>query len=190
MTENNTETANGAATDDKGENTVQIAAASKEKADAMEKIKRSLKTKKSMTTRTINRLEAAIQVFKDSAAKDAAEKTLATKIQLKKNAKEVIENESKLKDYQKDLEKLVEQLQEALNDSPTTGANLEEAIEKIEVDTYEYVDKIDIVLKNHNVLLAEAESASIIDTSAPAQRNVSTLTTQQIGAGDPQRRTS
>ena len=90
MTENNTEVVNEAAAADKGENTVHIPAASKEKADAMEKIKRSLKTKKSMTTRTINRLEAAIQVFKDSAAKDAAEKTLATKIQLKKNAKEVI----------------------------------------------------------------------------------------------------
>ena len=69
MTENNIETANGAATEDKGENTVQIAAASKEKADAMEKIKRSLKTKKSVTTRTLNKLEASIQVFKDSAAK-------------------------------------------------------------------------------------------------------------------------
>ena len=104
MTENNIDTANEAAAEDKGENTVQIAAASKEKADAMEKIKRSLKTKKSMTTRTINRLEAAIQVFKDSAAKDAAEKTLATKIQMKKNAKDVIENENKVRNYQKDLE--------------------------------------------------------------------------------------
>ena len=45
MSENDIETANGAATEDKGENTVKIAAASKEKADAMEKIKRSLKTK-------------------------------------------------------------------------------------------------------------------------------------------------
>ena len=152
MTENNIETANGAATDDKGENTVQIAAASKEKADAMEKIKRSLKTKKSVTTRTLNKLEASIQVFKGSAAKDEAEKTHATKIQLKENAKEVIENRDKVKDYKKDLEKLVEQLQEALNDCDPTesqkgGATLEEALEKVEVDTYEYVDRIDVVLK-------------------------------------------
>ena len=67
---------------------------------------------------------------------------------------------------------------------PQQEPNLEEALEKVEVDTYEYVDKIDIVLKNHNVLLAGAESASIIDTSAPAQRNVSTPTTQQILQGD------
>ena len=183
MTENNTEVINEAAAADKGENTVHIPAASKEKADAMEKIKRSLKTKKSMTTRTINRLEAAIQVFKDSAAKDAAEKTLATKIQLKKNAKDVIENKSKLKDYQKDLEKLEEQLREALDDSPITGANIEEAIQKIEVDTFEYVDKVELVLKNYDVLLAEAESASIADTSAPAQRNVSTPTVIGVSGG-------
>ena len=98
MTENNTDIVNEAAAEDKGENTVQFAAASKEKADAMEKIKRSLKTKKSMTTRTLNRLEASIQVFKNSAAKDAAQKTHATKIQLKENAKEVIENRNKVKD--------------------------------------------------------------------------------------------
>ena len=71
----------------------------------------------------------------------------------------------------------MEQLREALDDSPITGANIEEAIQKIKVDTYEYVDKVDIVLKTRNVLLAEAESASIADTSAPAQRNVSTLYT-------------
>ena len=62
MTENNTEVVNEATAADKGENTVHIPAVSKEKADAMEKIKRSLKTKKSMTTRTLNRLEAAIQL--------------------------------------------------------------------------------------------------------------------------------
>ena len=97
----NIDTANGAATDDKGENTVQIAAASKKKADVMEKIKKSLKTKKSVTTRNLNKLEASIQVFKGSAAKDEAEKTHATKIQLKENAKEVIENRNKVKDYKK-----------------------------------------------------------------------------------------
>ena len=37
MTENNIDTANEAAAEDKGENTVQIAAASKEKAEAMKK---------------------------------------------------------------------------------------------------------------------------------------------------------
>ena len=123
-----------------------------------------------MTTRTLNKLEASIQVFKGSAAKDEAEKTHATKIQLKENAKEVIENRDKVKDYKKDLEKLVEQLQEALNDCDPTesqkgGATLEEAMEKVEVDTYEYIDRIEVVLKNHNVILAEAGSASVKDSS-------------------------
>ena len=50
------------------------------------------------------------KAFKDSAAKDVTENTLATKIQLKKKAKDVLENERKLKEYQQELEKLVEQL--------------------------------------------------------------------------------
>ena len=69
MTENNLETANEVATDDKVENTVQIATASKEKVDAMEKIRRSLNTKKSVTTRKLNKLETSIQVFRESAEK-------------------------------------------------------------------------------------------------------------------------
>ena len=168
MTEDNTEVANEAVATDKGENIVHIPAASKNEAEEMEKIKRSLRTKKSWATRTITKLESAAKSFKDSAAKDAAENTLATKIQLKKKAKDVLENERKLKEYQQDLEKVVEQLREALDNSPITGANVEEAIQKIEVDTFEYVDKVELILKSHDVLLAEAESASIADTSAPA----------------------
>ena len=78
----------------------------------------------------------------------------------------------------------MEQLREALNDSPITGANIEEAIQKIEVDTFEYVDNVDKVLKNHDALLAEAESANIADTSAPAQRDVSTPTVLQTEQRD------
>ena len=88
ITEDNTEVVNEAAATDKSENTVHIPAASKKEADEMEKIKRSLRTKKSWATRTITKLESAVQTFKDSATKDATEKTLATKIQLKKSAKE------------------------------------------------------------------------------------------------------
>ena len=63
-------------------------------------------------------------------------------------------------------------------------ANIEEAIQKKEADTFKYVDKLDLVLKNHNVLLAEDESASTAETSAPAQRIVSTPTVQQTQQGD------
>ena len=99
MTEDNTEVANEAVATDKSENVVHIPAASKNEAEEMEKIKRSLRTKKSWATRTISKLDSAVKSFKDTAAKDATEKTLATKIQLKKKAKDVLENE-----------KLVEQL--------------------------------------------------------------------------------
>ena len=134
MTENNHETANEVATDDKVENTVQIAIASKEKVDAMEKLRRRVNSKKTVTTRSVNKLETSIQVFRESAAKNEADKTLATKILLKESAKEVIENRDKVKEYRKDLEKLTYQLKEALNECEPTetqkGATLEDAMKK------------------------------------------------------------
>ena len=57
-------------------------------------------------------------------------------------------------------------------------------MKKVEVDAYEYVDRIAVVLRNHNVIIAEAGSASIIDTSAPVQRPTSTPAPQQIQQGD------
>lgn len=45
-------------------------------------------------------------------------------------------------------------------------------------DAFEYIDNIENLLNKHDVLLAEAESASIADTSAPPTRNVSTPTVQ------------
>ena len=113
MTEDNTEVANEAVATDKSENVVHIPAASKNEAEEMEKIKMKLRTKKSQATRFITKLESTAKSFKDAEAKDAIEKTHATKIQLKKKAKDVLENEIKLKEYQKDLEKLVEQLRDA-----------------------------------------------------------------------------
>ena len=55
----------------------------------------------------MTQLDSRTKAFKDSAAKDNTEKTLATKIHLKKKAKED-ENESQLRKHQKDLEKLVD----------------------------------------------------------------------------------
>lgn len=148
MTGVNTEVTNESVATDKSENVVYITTASKSEAEEMEKIKMKLRTKKSWATRIISKLESTAKSFKDAEAKVAIEKTHATKIQLKNKAKDVLENKIKLKEYQKDLEKLVEQLREALDNSPTSGANMEEAVQKLEVDAFEYVDKIDISWKN------------------------------------------
>ena len=126
MTDNNTRTANETADTDKGENIVHINTASKIGAEELEKIKRSLRTKKSWATRIMKQLDSRAEAFKVSAAKDATEKTLATKIHLKKKAKDVLDNESQLRKQQKDLEKLVEELRETLEVYPITGDNAEE----------------------------------------------------------------
>ena len=94
MTDNNIRVANEAADTDKGENIVHINTASKNGADELERIKRSLRTKKSWATRIMTQLDSRAKAFKDSAAKDATDKTLATKIHLKKKAKDVLDNES------------------------------------------------------------------------------------------------
>ena len=183
MTDNNARAANDAASADKGENIVLVQAASKNGADELQRIKRSLNSKKTWATRIMTQLDSRTKAFTDSAAKDNAEKTPATKIHLKKKAKDVLENESQLRKHQKDLEKLVEELRETLDLYPITGDNAEEAIQKVEADAFEYIDKIENVLNNHDVLLAEAESVSTAEASAPPPRNVSTPTVQ-VQQGD------
>ena len=54
---------------------------------------------------------------------------------------------------------------------------------KVESKVYDYIDRIDVVLRNYKKIIAEAASASVIDTSAPVQRPSSTPAPQpQQGA--------
>ena len=99
---------------------VQIAAASKEKLDEMEKLKRSLNSRKSVTTRSLKRLETAIETFRESSAKSESAMTLAEKNLVKESAKEVIESRDKVKENRKDLETLSDLLQRAVNDCELT----------------------------------------------------------------------
>ena len=66
MTDNNTRTANETADTDKGENIVHINTASKNGAEELEKIKRSLRTKKSWATRIMKQLESRAEAFNKS----------------------------------------------------------------------------------------------------------------------------
>ena len=65
MTTNDQEASSEVAIVDKVETAavVQIATTSKEKLNEMEKLKRSLNSKKSVTTRSLKRLETAIESF-------------------------------------------------------------------------------------------------------------------------------
>ena len=81
----------------------------------MEKLKRNLNSKKSVTTRSLNRLETAIETYREAVAKSESTMTLVNKNLVKESAKEVIESRDKVKDNRKDLETLSELLQEAVN---------------------------------------------------------------------------
>ena len=49
---------------------VQIVAASNERLNEMEKLKRKLNSKKSVTTRSLKRLDTAVESFRESSGKD------------------------------------------------------------------------------------------------------------------------
>ena len=71
MTTNDQEASSEVAIVDKVETAaaVQIATTSKEKLNEMEKLKRSLNSKKSVTTWSLKRLETGVETFRKSAAK-------------------------------------------------------------------------------------------------------------------------
>ena len=95
---------------------VQIVAASNERLNEMEKLKRKLTQKKSATTRSLKRLDTAVESFRESLGKDEADMILADKNLLKSDAKEVLQSRDKAQEHRKDLETLSDLLQEALNE--------------------------------------------------------------------------
>ena len=172
MTDNNSRDANDANAD-KSENIVHIA---KDGAEELQKIKRSLNSKKTWVTRDLDKLDKRAKAFKDSAAKYNTDKTPAQRVHLQKKAEEVLVlvTESKLKKHHEELEKLAEEVKETLDQYPVTGANGEEVTSKIETEAFDYIDRIENALNDNDVLIAEAVVASKPEvTSTPAQRNVS-----------------
>ena len=77
MTDNNIRDANETANTDKGENIVHIA---KDGAEELQKIKRSLISKKTWATRMMNQLNTRAKVFEESAAKHNTDKSPATRV--------------------------------------------------------------------------------------------------------------
>ena len=161
---------------------VQIVSASNERLSQMDKLKRKLNAKKTTTTKSLKRLEAAIASFQED-GKEEALMTLAEKNLLKTEAKEVLESADRVKENRKDLESLSALLQEAINECEPNeiqkGITQEEAMAKVESEVDEYIERIDVILKSHRKMIAEAGSASVIDTSAPVHTPAVTSVPQQ-----------
>ena len=62
---------------------------------------------------------------------------------------------------------------------PRKGVTLEEAMKKVEADAYDYIDRIDTLLRGYSRIIAEAAASSVIDTSSPVQRSTTTTAPQQ-----------
>ena len=55
---------------------------------------------------------------------------------------------------------------------------------KVESEAYDYIDRIDVLLRSYNMIIAEAASASVLDTSALAHRPTPASAPQQLQQGD------
>ena len=123
---------------------VQIVTASNERLNKIEKLKRRLNSKKSVTTKSLKRLDTAIESFRESTGKVETAMTLADKNLVKSDAKEVLESRDKAQENRKDLETLSDLLQEALNECEPTeiqkGVTQEDAMRKVDSEVYDYID--------------------------------------------------
>ena len=87
-------------------------------------------------------------------------------------------SKDKLKKHQEELEKLAEEIKITLEQHPVTGANGDEVTTKLETEAFDYVDKIEDTLVEHDVLISEAIVASKPEVIATqSQRNTSTPAT-------------
>ena len=128
----------------------QIVSASNERLIQMDKLNRKLKAKKAMITRSLKRLETATESFQE-VGKDEATMTLSEKNLLEGEAEEVLESVDRVKENRKDLESLSSSLQEAVNDcepSELKGLTQEEAMNKVDNEVEEYIDRINVMLKS------------------------------------------
>ena len=127
-----------------------------------------------MITRSLKSLEAATESFQEVGKKEAT-MTLSEKNLLKGEAEEVLESVDKVKQNRKDLESLSSLLQEAINDcepSELKELTQDEAMNKVDTEVEEYIDRINVVLKSKKKIIADAKTASVIDTSATAAPSV------------------
>ena len=129
----------------------------------MDKLNRKLKAKKAMITKSLKRLETATESFQEVGQEDAT-MTLTDKNLIKMEAEEVLASVDKIIENQKDLESLSSSLQDAINDcepSELKGLTQEDAMNKVENEVEEYIERIKIMMKSTKRIIADAKTKSV-----------------------------
>ena len=112
-----------------------------------------------MNTKSIKKLETTTDSFKEVGAEGA------TVTLIKMEAEEVLTSVEKLKEHQKDLESISSSLQNAINDCESNelkGFTPDDAMNKVENEVEEYLERIDIILKNKKRIIADAKEKSVL----------------------------
>ena len=86
----------------------------KDGAEKIEKLKKTLTSKKSTSTRFINKLKEQAVKFKSAAETDNKDNTSTTKTALKITANQVIDTRNKLMNYASEVEILADEISDAL----------------------------------------------------------------------------
>ena len=137
----------------------------KDGAEKIEKLKKTLTSKKSTSTRFVNKLKEQAVKFKSAAETDNRDNTSTTKTALKITAEQVIDTRNKLKKHASEVEILADEISDALIQYSASGAE-----EKLLTDAHGITDSIEETLSEYITIISEAIDAS---KEATPQRNSS-----------------
>ena len=119
----------------------------------MDQLQRKLKAKKTMITKSIKRVETAIESFQKTGTEGA------TATLIKMEAEDVLESEDKLKEHKAEKESVSTSIQNIICESEPTelkGFSPDDAMTKVEDDVEVYLEKIRLTLKETKKVIAEA----------------------------------
>ena len=147
--------------------------ASNERIKLMDQLQRKLKTKKTMVTKNLKKVETAIDAFQKVGAEGETARVI------KMEAEEVVTSVEKLKESKAELESVSTSLQDVICESDPSelkGISPDDAITKVEEDVELYLEKVKLILKENRKPIAEAleKNSQIITTnvaSTPAEQH-------------------
>ena len=129
-------------------------AASNERISQMDKLNRKLRSKKTMITKSIKKVETTTDSFQEVGAEGA------TVTLIKMEAEEVLTSVEKLKEHQKDLETISSSLQDAINECESNELKRftpVEAMNNLEKEVDEYLERINMILGSKKRVIAKAK---------------------------------
>ena len=124
-----------------------------------------------MITKSIKKVETTTDSFQKVGAEGA------TMTLIKMEAEEVLKSVEKLKDHESDLETISSSLQDAINECESNelkGFTPEDAMNKVENDVDEYLERINMILESKKSVISEAKEKSVQVITTRVASTVST----------------